>query len=93
LKPLGELSFITKSRHILIRTKQLPDIYSFIATKDKRKVGKVSDIIGPVMDPHVVVRPTEEVLKNPDIIKGKELFELPSKARRSKHGRKKSRIR
>ncbi len=79
MKSLGKLNFFTKTGQLIIRSRELPNIYSNIGTSDRKIIGKVNDIIGPIMDPHIVVKPTREVLKNPDILKGQELFELPKK--------------
>lgn len=79
MKSLGKLNFFTKTGQLIIRSRELPNIYSNIGTSDNKIVGKVNDIIGPIMDPHIVVKPTKEVLKNPELIKEKELFELPKK--------------
>jgi rRNA processing protein Gar1 len=62
-------------------------MYSNIGTKDKKILGKVNDIIGPIMDPHIVVKPTKEVLESPDLVKEKELFELPKKNRNKRDKR------
>lgn len=76
MKSLGSLSKITKNGNMLIRTKELPSIYSNIVTADKKNVGKIIDIIGPIMDPHVVVKPNRQILEKSDVIRGKELFEM-----------------
>ncbi len=86
MRSLGTLNLKTKTGSILIRTKELPQIYSNISTKDGNVVGKVSDIIGPIMDPHVVVKPNKAGAKNLDKIMGQELFETPK--RKSKRDRK-----
>lgn len=88
MKALGNQSQITKTRHLLIRSRTLPEIYSAIVTEDRRKVGQVMDIIGPVMDPHILVKPTPQVLKNPELVEGKELFEMPSRPRRKRKWKK-----
>jgi rRNA processing protein Gar1 len=62
-------------------------MYSNIGTKDKKILGKVNDIIGPIMDPHIVVKPTKEVWESPDLVKEKELFELPKKNRNKRDKR------
>jgi rRNA processing protein Gar1 len=62
-------------------------MYSNIGTSDKKIIGKVNDIIGPIMDPHIVVRPTKEVLNNPSLVREKELFELPKKSRNKRDKR------
>jgi rRNA processing protein Gar1 len=93
LKSLGQLNFFTRTGQLLIRSKELPNMYSNIGTSDRKIVGKVNDIIGPIMDPHIVVRPTKEVLDNPGLVREKELFELPKKNRnkRDKRWKKKGR--
>jgi rRNA processing protein Gar1 len=75
----------------LIRSKYLPKLYSNVVTKNKRVVGKVNDIIGPVMDPHILVKPSRDVVKNPELIKGQELFEGPNQRdhKRDKRWKKK----
>jgi rRNA processing protein Gar1 len=79
LKSLGNSILYTVGGQFLIKSKNIPKLYSNIVTRDKRLVGKVNDIIGPVMDPHILVKPSKEIAKNPESIKGKELFEGPNK--------------
>ncbi len=86
MKSLGSLSIITKNGNLLIRTRELPNLYSTVVTSDKENVGKIIDIIGPIMDPHVVVKPNRQILEKSDVIKGKELFEM-KKQRRKRDGR------
>ena len=88
MKTLGNLSFTTKAGYVLIRSKNIPEIYSKVVTKDMVVVGKVADVIGPIMDPHIVVKPLGETVKNPEIIKGKELFELPPNKARDRRWKK-----
>lgn len=94
MKSLGQLNFFTKTGQLLVRSRELPNMYSNIGTYDKKIVGKVNDIIGPIMDPHIVVKPTKEVLKNPELVRERELFELPKKKviRGIRDGRKEDRI-
>jgi rRNA processing protein Gar1 len=87
LKSLGRLNFQIKSGLILVRSKTIPEMYSKVSTKDGKVVGKVNDIIGPIMDPHILVKPSKDVAGNPGLIKGKELFEQPAK-RKSKRDKK-----
>ncbi len=79
MKSLGRVSSIEKTGSMLIRTKRLPELYSQVVTDNKKVVGTVSDIIGPVMDPYVVVKVRKDILQNPSKFKDKELFELKSK--------------
>jgi len=76
LRLLGRAKQIVKKRQLLIRSERLPKLYSKVVTRDRGIVGKVTDIIGPVMDPHVVVTLTEEAKKDEEKIIGEELFEL-----------------
>jgi rRNA processing protein Gar1 len=93
LKSLGKINFPTVGGQLLIRSLDLPNLYSTITTKDNLVVGKVNDIIGPKMDPHILVKMSETVKKNPKLIIGKELFEAPKQRKRGmRNGRKKSRV-
>ena len=87
MKSLGQLNFFTKGGQLLVRSMEIPNMYSNIVTIDRKLVGKVNDIIGPIMDPHIVLRPTKEVLDNSDLVRGQELFELPKKNRNTRDRR------
>lgn len=91
MKPLGQNLIQTSSGMYLIRTKNLPAIYSRIITKDNKIVGTVQDIIGPIMDPHIVLKPTRESSKDPQSFLGKPLFEAPPKRRKREKKWKKKR--
>jgi rRNA processing protein Gar1 len=82
LRSLGNISFFTNGGQLLIRSKAIPRIYSNISTNDGKAVGKVADIIGPVMNPHIVVRPTPEISQNHALVKGRELFEQQASVKR-----------
>lgn len=77
MKSLGKSFTIIKTGAILIRSKTIPKLYSSVATEDRKVVGKINDIIGPIMDPYIVVKPSPSVLKNPNLIEGRELYEMP----------------
>jgi rRNA processing protein Gar1 len=87
LKSLGSESFATSSGYILIRSKNIPSLYSTVKTREEQVVGKVNDVIGPIMDPHILVRPAKDFSKKLETIGGKELFAI-SQSRVKKRDRK-----
>lgn len=83
MKLLGTLSHVAKSGNLVLRGGQVPSIYSFVVTKDSRKIGKVQDIIGPVSNPYIIVKPAKNFKKE-------ELsnFEFYGLEKRRSHGKK-----
>ncbi len=78
MESLGKSVIDTVGGKILIRSKKIPELYSNIATGEKTIIGKVNDVIGPVMNPHILVKLTGSAMKNPGLIHGQELYSLPA---------------
>ena len=90
LKTLGEMSKETVGQNILIRSKEIPKIYSNVVTDRGEIIGKVNDIIGPKMDPHIVVKLSKHIT-DPKTIKNKMLFEASSNSKKREKRWKKKR--
>jgi len=59
-KPIGSVLHVTPSRLIVIKASNptnLPRIGDTVVSAGGEYVGIVTDIIGPVMEPYIVVRP------------------------------------
>lgn len=63
MKPLGKFSHITKAGNIVLRSEDIPFLYSAV-TDGVKKIGKVQDIIGPAAKPYIVVKPTRALGEN-----------------------------
>lgn len=60
MKALGELSHLTKGGNIVLRGGGVPAIYSYVVTQDRKRIGRVVDVIGPVSKPYVLVKPVRK---------------------------------
>jgi RNA-binding protein len=82
LKAIGKPSFITHNGNIIIRSGAVPPVYAPVGTRDKKVFGKVADVIGPVNDPYVVIKPKKKGMRIAE-----ELYLLPRKPRRKSFAR------
>ena len=85
MKALGTFCHRTNSGNLLLRGNKIPSLYSWVVTKDLKKVGKVQDVIGPVSKPYIVIKPTKTKLT----IKESILYELPKNKRSAIRWKKK----
>ena len=85
MKLLGMLSHITKSGNLVLRGREIPSIYSLVATKDSRKIGKVQDVIGPASNPYIIVKPVKNFKK--EELSNFEFYELKKRRYGGKKGR------
>ncbi len=63
-KPIGPVLHITPSRLIIVRANDpnnLPKIGDEVVSAGGEYVGIVSDIIGPVIEPYIVVKPRSPI--------------------------------
>ncbi|MDP7208127.1 MAG: Gar1/Naf1 family protein, partial [Candidatus Bathyarchaeota archaeon] len=58
---MGELSHFMKNGKILLRGGEVPALYSSVITAQSKHVGKVVDVIGPVSNPYVIVKPESKI--------------------------------
>jgi rRNA processing protein Gar1 len=59
---LGKLSHVTKGGDLILKGREKPSLYSLAGTK-KAKIGKINDVIGPVSNPYIVVKPVKRLTK------------------------------
>ncbi|NOZ77154.1 MAG: H/ACA RNA-protein complex protein Gar1 [Euryarchaeota archaeon] len=83
MKPIGKVSFYTHDGKLVIRGGEVPSIYAPVVTKDSKPIGKVHDVIGPVSNPYIIVKPAENGLKTKE-----DLFVTFQKKKRRKAGGK-----
>ncbi|MBI5252932.1 MAG: hypothetical protein HY930_00820 [Euryarchaeota archaeon] len=84
MKLLGSLSHITRSGNLVLRSKEIPSIYSLVATKDSKKIGRVQDVIGPASSPYIIVKPVKNFKKE---LSDFEFYELKEGRYHGKKGR------
>lgn len=87
MKALGELHHLTKSGKILLRGGELPVLYSSVVTEHSKPIGKVVDIIGPVSNPYIVVKPDFKITEK-EFSSAKFYWVTQRKWRRSVGGKK-----
>lgn len=57
---LGRLSHIAKSGNLVLRSKRIPSIYSFVVDKNSTRIGQIRDVIGPASKPYILVKPQKK---------------------------------
>jgi len=56
MKFLGNISHISNSGKLIARSSETPPSGVFIFNKDKKKIGKVSDVFGPTKSPYISIK-------------------------------------
>ena len=90
MKALGKLSHFAKSGKMLLRGGEVPALYSSVITVHSKHVGKVVDVIGPVSNPYVVVKPESKITEKE--LSSTKLYEVIQRKRRRSVGGKKGRV-
>ncbi|UYP45129.1 hypothetical protein NEF87_001414 [Candidatus Lokiarchaeum ossiferum] len=98
---IGKILGVASSQHIILRCtdwldkKALPEIGDAVFDAEKKRVGNIADIFGPVTKPFISVqlmrRGSSQNIKIYDSLHGSSLFTLPSKTKtniKSKSGSK-----
>ncbi|MFQ5975392.1 MAG: Gar1/Naf1 family protein [Candidatus Hydrothermarchaeales archaeon] len=92
MRPLGKITSFTKSGAILLRSIEIPSLYSTVVTKDLKKVGTVKDVFGPSSKPYVLIKPMRKFGRKDLLsLKNEALYEVrggKSKRRRKDGGEK-----
>jgi rRNA processing protein Gar1 len=61
MKYLGKVDDIIFNGKIIVRTTFKPRFGDIIVDKHKKTIGKVSQIIGPVKEPYIIISPNKNV--------------------------------
>jgi len=56
MKFLGNISHVSNSGKLIARSSQTPPSGAFIFNKDKKKIGKISDVFGPTKNPYISIK-------------------------------------
>ena len=81
MQRLGKMLHVTPSQNIVVKTDKTPKIGSAVVDENLKVIGKIFDVIGPVLSPYVIVKPS---VKEPKQLTNKQLYMLLSKKERSK---------
>jgi rRNA processing protein Gar1 len=77
LNPIGNFSHVTRSGNIVLKNeKDIPTMYAPVVARGKdwsKVIGKVSDIIGPVSEPYIIIKPKKGI--DPNSLKNAAFFE------------------
>ena len=100
---IGKILGVASSQHIVLRCtdwldkKVLPEIGDAVYDAEKKRVGNIADIFGPVSKPFISVqlmrRGSNQNIKEFDSSHGSSLFTLPSKKKSSAKSKTGSRTR
>ena len=71
MQRLGRVINVTPSKNIIVKAEKAPKIGSAVVDENLKTIGKVFDIIGPVLSPYAVVRP---VVKETEKFANKQLY-------------------
>lgn len=69
---LGVVSHLTKRKRILVKATNIPKLNSKVYDEKGNEIGVVIDVLGPVREPYVSVKPIKK--ENLEEIIGKELY-------------------
>lgn len=85
LNEIGIISHITSTNKLIVPSKKTPRIGSLIVNRNKKAIGKVSDIFGSTKKPYISIKTSNKFNKaNP----GETVFLSPqNKRRRRNNGR------
>jgi RNA-binding protein len=75
LQRLGRVINVTPSQNLVVKTEKAPKIGSNVVDENLKAVGNVFDVVGPVISPYAVIRPT---VKEPASLANKQLYLLLS---------------
>jgi RNA-binding protein involved in rRNA processing len=57
MKLIGVVSHISKSKKIIVKAENIPKLNSETFTEEKEPIGIVIDIMGPVNNPYISIKP------------------------------------
>jgi len=91
MKFLGNISHISNSGKLIARSSETPPSGAFIFNKDKKKIGKISDVFGPTKNPYISIKLFRSFnLKDFEDSYGDELYvSLNNKKNRRRRGKRK----
>lgn len=91
MKALGNISHITNSGNLVVRSSATPPAGGLVSTKDKKKIGKIKTVFGPTKKPFIAVSVFNSVgLETFADNIGEELFvsnQSPKKTKRRNKGK------
>ncbi len=85
---LGKILGVANSQHIILRCsdwseeKTIPEIGDNVFDAEKKRIGNIADVFGPVQKPFISVLPiknTRKKIESFNDLRGNSLFTLPSK--------------
>lgn len=91
MKVLGNILHIANSGKLIAKSSQTPPAGGLVFTDDKRKIGKVGDVFGPVKNPYVSVNLFKSANKRDlESRNGEKLFVSINNKKHSRNKNKKS---
>ncbi|MGL4668974.1 MAG: H/ACA ribonucleoprotein complex subunit GAR1 [Methanobacteriaceae archaeon] len=91
MKALGNISHITNSGNLVVRSSATPPAGGLVLNKDKKKIGKIKAVFGPTKKPFIAVAVFKSVgLETFEDNIGEELFvsnQSPKKNKRRSKGK------
>ncbi len=88
---IGSISHLTRTGRVVVRVSRadkLPELGSLVYDDKRNPVGRVADIIGPVNQPFLLVKPLDKE-KLHELREGQRIYYKPKKpVRRKRRGRR-----
>jgi RNA-binding protein len=69
---LGVASHLTRRKRIIVKVQKIPKLNTKVYDEKGNEIGEVIDVLGPVREPYVAVKPIKN--ENLEELVGKELF-------------------
>jgi len=89
MKELGTISHISNKGRVIARSNETPAFGLPVFTKEKKRLGTISDVFGPTKKPYISIKVYAKNSKNLENRVGETLY-VPAKSNK-KWGRKKRR--
>lgn len=57
MKKIGKVSHITNKKRIMVKAEIIPKLFTEVFNLNKKPIGKVIDVLGPIKEPFIAVKP------------------------------------
>lgn len=89
MKKLGNISHISNRGRVIVKSNQTPGFGLTVFTKNKEKIGTISDVFGPTKEPYISIKAYAKNSKKIEYRVGETIYVSPRPNK--KRGRRKRR--
>ncbi len=91
MKKLGNISHISNRGRVIVRSNQTPGFGLAVFTKNKKRIGTISDVFGPTKEPYISIKIHAKNSKNLEYRVGEPIYVSPNlNKKRGRRKRKKN---